>query len=146
MRRFSAAVLVLVLGMSLAACGDPEKKYCDALQADQVKIDDIINSSSGAALLNGLPVLTGLAAKAPADLTDEWQTFVNAVEGLRDALKAAGVSASDFTGGKIPASVTGDKRQNLVAAADTLSSDDVVSAVDGIETQARDVCKLNLGL
>jgi hypothetical protein len=145
-RRAAAAVLVLVLATTLAGCGDPQKTYCDALRADQVKIDDIINSRSGGALLTGLPVLTGLADKAPDDLTDEWQTFVNAVEGLRDALKAAGVSASAFTGGRIPASVTGEKRQNIVAAADTLSSDDVVNAVTGIESQARDVCKVNLGL
>ncbi len=53
---------------------------------------------------------------------------------------------SEFRDGKIPASVTGDDRQSIVAAADTLSSAPVVSAVSGIETQGRDVCKVNLGL
>ncbi len=31
-------------------------------------------------------------------------------------------------------------------AADQLSSDDVVAAASGIEQEARDVCKINLGL
>ena len=87
-----------------------------------------------------------LADAAPDDLTDEWQTFVNALEGLRDALRDAGVKPSEFRHGRIPASVTGDDRQSIVAAADTLSSAPVVSAVSGIETQGRDVCKVNLGL
>ena len=34
----------------------------------------------------------------------------------------------------------------IIAAADQLSSDDVVAAAAGIEQEARDVCKINLGL
>ena len=146
MRRLAAAVLILSLAAPLGGCADQEEKYCDALRQNRTRIDEIINASGGDALLEGLPVFRDLADQAPDDLTDEWQTFVNALEGLRDALDDAGVKASEFRDGKIPAFVTGDDRQTIVAAADTLGSPPVVSAVSGIETQGRDVCKVNLGL
>ena len=146
MRRLAAAVLTVLLAASLGACADQEEKYCDALRNDRTRIDEIINSTRSDALLAGLPLFRDLADEAPDDLTDEWQTFVNALEGLRQALDDAGVKASEFRDGKIPASVTGEDRQSIVAAADTLGSDAVVSAVSGIETQGRDVCKVNLGL
>jgi hypothetical protein len=145
-RRLAAAVLTVVLVASLGACADQEEKYCDALRNDRTRIDEIINSTRSDALLAGLPLFRDLADEAPDDLTDEWQTFVNALEGLRQALDDAGVKASEFRDGKIPSSVTGDDRQSIVAAADTLGSDAVVSAVSGIEAQGRDVCKVNLGL
>ena len=146
MRRLAATVLTLALAVTLCGCGDQEEKYCDALRKDRTRIDEIINASGGDALLAGLPVFRDLADEAPDDLTDEWQTFVNALEGLQDALDEAGVKPAEFRDGRIPASVTGDARRTIVAAADTLSSPPVVSAVSGIETQGRDVCKVNLGL
>ena len=146
MRRLAATVLTLALSVTLCGCGDQEEQYCDALRKDRTRIDEIINASGGDALLEGLPVFRDLADEAPDDLTDEWQTFLNALEGLQDALRDAGVKPSEFRDGKIPASVTGDDRRTIAAAADTLSSPPVVSAVSGIETQGRDVCKVNLGL
>ncbi|HEY5419745.1 MAG TPA: hypothetical protein VIL10_03335 [Marmoricola sp.] len=146
MRRLAAPALTLALVSTLCGCGDQEETYCDALRQDRTRIDEIISSSGGDALLAGLPVFRDLADEAPDDLTDEWQTFVNALEGLQDALRDAGVKPSQFRGGRIPTSVTGDDRRSIIAAADTLSSAPVVSAVSGIETQGRDVCKVNLGL
>lgn len=146
MRRLVVLFLTLVLALTLGACGDTRENYCKAVKGDQVKLSAMINSSSLDALLTGLPLLKSLAGRAPDDLTDEWQTFINAIEGLRDALTKAGVKPSDFKGGSIPASVQGQERRNVIAAANTLSSDEVVSAANGIETQARDVCKVNLGL
>ncbi len=107
-RRPAAAVLTLALAATLCGCGDQQEKYCDALRQDRTRIDEIINATGGAALLAGLPVFRDLADEAPDDLTDEWQTFVNALEGLQDALHDAGVKPSEFRHGKIPASVTGD--------------------------------------
>ena len=50
-----------------------------------------------------LPMLRDLADKAPADLTDEWQTFLGALDGLQQALRTPGSNPSDFTAGKPPA-------------------------------------------
>ncbi len=141
-----ASALALALVTTLAGCASTEEKYCDALREDRVRIDEMINGSGSDALLRGLPLFHDLADQAPDDLTDEWQTFLNAVEGLQDALDGAGLEPADLRDGTIPASVTGDDRQSIVAAADTLSSPAVVNAVSGIETQGRDVCKVNLGL
>lgn len=141
----AAAVLSLGLAAGLAACGDPNQSYCSAISKDQARLSEMINSSTPDALITDLPLLESLAAKSPDDLTDEWQTFLNAIKGLRDALKGAGLSASDVKGG-LPVSVQGQQRRTLIAAADTLSSHDVVDAANGIETQARDVCTVNLGL
>jgi hypothetical protein len=91
-------------------------------------------------------VFRDLADEAPDDLTDEWQTFVNALEGLQDALRDAGVKPSSSGTARSRRPSPGDDRRTIVAAADTLSSPPVVSAVSGIETQGRDVCKVNLGL
>ena len=96
MRRLAAAVLTLALAATLCGCGDQEETYCDALRQDRTRIDEIINASGGDALLAGLPVFRDLADEAPDDLTDEWQTFVNALEGLQDALRDAGVKPSEF--------------------------------------------------
>ncbi|MGI9156033.1 MAG: hypothetical protein ACR2FG_05270 [Marmoricola sp.] len=141
----AAAVLALVLAAGLGACGDPNQSYCSAITKDQARLGEMVNSSTPDALVTDLPLLESLAAKSPDDLTDEWQTFLNAIKGLRDALKSAGLKASDVKGG-LPTSVQGQQRRTLIAAADTLSSHDVVDAANGIETQARDVCKVNLGL
>lgn len=144
MRRLVGPVVALVMAATLGGCG--REDYCDAITRDQAKLSAMINSQSLDALITDLPLLKSLATKAPDDLTDEWQTFLNAIEGLRDALHVAGLQPSDFRDGRMPASVTGEGRRNVIAAANTLSSDEVVSAAGGIETQARDVCKVNLGL
>ena len=146
MRPLIAAGVALGLAAGLAACGDPEQGYCDAVTKDQTQLTAMISSSSPDALITDLPLLESLAAKSPEDLTDEWQTFLNAITGLRDALGRAGLKTSEFKGNGIPSSVQGQRRRDLIAAADTLSSQAVVDAANGIETEARDVCHVNLGL
>ncbi|RLV50222.1 hypothetical protein D9V37_05750 [Nocardioides mangrovicus] len=142
MRRLAVAAVLLLVA---SGCGSQRERYCSALKTDQKQLSQILSTSDPGGLITGLPTLKALGAKAPDELTDEWQTFLNAVEGLRDALDAAGVKPSQYRDG-LPASVTGAKKQAVVDAADTLASDGVVDAANGIETQARDVCKLDLGL
>lgn len=98
------------------------------------------------ALLGKLPLLHDLADRAPADVADEWQTFLGALDGLSEALDTAGIEASDFTGGKPPAGLSVADRAGIATAVQQISSDDVVQAANGVEQQARDVCKVNLGL
>lgn len=137
----AAAVLVVTLG----GCASTTEKYCDAVRSEQVRLGEMVNSDRIDALLSGIPLLRSLAKQAPDELSDEWQTFLNAVTGLDDALDAAGLKASDVRDG-LPASLTGQDRKDVAAAASRLASSDVVSAADGIETQARDVCKVNIGV
>ena len=145
--RSRVAVVLVALLLPLAGCGgDPTDSYCSDLRTQSKKISDMIGSDSPTALLDGLPTLRDLSEKSPEDLTDEWQTYLGALEGLRDALKKAGVKASDFVDGKPPAGLSTTDRKAIAEAASVIATDQVVEASGGIEQQARDVCKVNLGL
>jgi hypothetical protein len=132
--------------LPLAGCGDPTADYCAALKDDNKEIAAMIGSDSPSALLGGLPTLRDLADKAPEDLTDEWQTFLGALDGLDKAIKDAGVKPSDFKGGKPPNGLSASQQKAISEAANAIGADDVVQASSGIEQQARDVCQVNLGL
>ena len=142
----TVSVLLVVLA-SVSGCGqDPIDAYCSDLGAHRKQIADMLDSTSPDALFARLGLMKGLAEKAPSDLQDEWQTFLDAVEGLHDALRHAGVEPSDFVDGKPPEGLAPADQKAIIDAADQLSSDDVVQAASGIEQEARDVCKINLGL
>jgi hypothetical protein len=149
MRRRTAATtaLVAVLAIAGTSCGaDPEKAYCQALQADQEMFAAMQDDSSGLALLQHRAALHQLADRAPDDLTDEWQTFLGAVDAFAQTLDEVGVKPDDFVDGQPPAGLDQEKRTRIANAASELAAEDVVAAANGIEQQARDVCKLQLGL
>ncbi len=133
----------LVLTGLLAGCGSSEDDYCAALKQQQSIFAD---DGTGVSLLVHLADLEDVAAKAPDDLTDEWQTALTALQGLRDAIVAAGVEPVDFVDGKPPSSVSGADQRRIAAAASRVSEQGVVEAINGIDQQAKDVCKLQLGL
>lgn len=141
-RALVAAAGSLLLLLPVACGGDAEAGYCAALKKDQ-QIFSL--DADGNLLIADLPELEALATKAPEDLQDEWQTFVAGLSGLRKALDAAGVKPAEFSGTR-PADVTDAEWSAIRVAADNASADDVAAASNGIDQQARDVCKLQLGL
>jgi hypothetical protein len=142
-RRAAAGLVALALLGLPVACGDAEASYCDALRSRQ---EIFAGDGSSDGFLDALPDLEELAEKAPDDLRDEWQTFTGALETLDKTIVAAGVKPRDIVGGRKPATVTDAQWTAITTAADSLSSVDVAQAVDGIDQQAKDVCKLQLGL
>jgi hypothetical protein len=140
-----AAAATLLLPLS-ACGGDDEKSYCDALKSDQQLFAEMQDDTSGLGLLKHRTTLRALAEKAPDDLTDEWQTFLGALDAFAGTLREVGVAPGDFVDGKPPATLAPDDRTRIADAANELSSADVVEAADGIEQHAKDVCKLQLGL
>lgn len=145
MRRLALVLILVAAGVT--GCGDQQQAYCNQFSKDQVAFSDIMNGQDpGAALLAHIPMLKGLSERAPSDLAAQWQTFVNAVVGLQEALRAAGAKPSEFHGNKVPDRIKGQARADIVAAASRLGEPDVTAAVGDIEQQARDVCKINLGL
>jgi hypothetical protein len=141
----AAAVLALVA--TLSGCGqDPIDAYCSDLSAHQKQLSTMLDSTSPNSLFSHLALLKELAKKSPSDLQDEWQTFLNAVDDLNAALEHAGVKPSQFTDGKPPSGLSAADQKAIVDAADELSSDDAVNAAAGIQQEATDVCKINLGL
>ena len=145
MRRLVTAAAVALL-LALVGCGDPTEDYCSELQKDRKEFAEMLESDSASALLSNLPMLRDLAEKAPDDLSDEWQTYLRAIEGLDTAIERAGVEPSDFDDGKPPAGLSEGDQKAIAEAAGQITTDDVISASSGIEQQARDVCKINLGM
>ncbi len=145
MRRLATAVAAILL-LTLTGCGDPTEDYCSELRKDRKEFAEMLESESSSALLGNLPMLRDLAEKSPDDLSDEWQTYLRAIEGLDQAIERAGVEPSDFDGGKPPAGLSEGDRKAIAEAAGQITTDEVIAAASGIEQQARDVCKVNLGL
>jgi hypothetical protein len=145
-RRAAATALAISLLVLSAGCGDQEKAYCGALKSDQKMFAEMRDDTSGLALLKHRTALHQLADQAPSDLHDEWQTFLGAIDTFARTLHDAGVAPGDFVDGQAPAGVSAETRTRIAQAANELASDDVVTAANGIEQQAKDVCKLQLGL
>jgi len=145
MRRLVPAVLAVLL-LGLVGCGDPIEDYCSQLREDRKEFAEMLESESSSALLGNLPMLRDLAEKSPDDLSDDWQTYLRAIEGLDKAIKDAGVKPSDFNGGKAPAGLSKSEQQDIAEAAGQITTEEVITAATNIEQQARDVCKVNLGL
>jgi hypothetical protein len=144
--RLGAAFSVAVLLLAPTACGDKEAGYCKALKSDQKLFAEMEDDPSGLGLLKHRTTMHALADKAPDDLDDEWQTFLGALDAFSSTLADAGVKPGDFVDGKPPAGLSASDRTRIANAASELSSEDVVEAANGIEQQAKDVCKLQLGL
>jgi hypothetical protein len=144
--RLVTAVLVGALAFGVAGCGDKGKSYCAALKGDQEMFSEMQDDTSGLGLLEHRSTFHKLGDKAPDDLADEWQTFNGAIDAFAQALDETGVEPGDFVNGQPPAGLSAADRTRIANAASELSSADVVEAANGIEQQAKDVCKLQLGL
>ena len=140
------AAVTLLVPLALAGCGDQEKTYCSALETRQQLFGEMQDDASGLGLLKHRSTLHTLGAKAPDDLSDEWQTFLGALDAFAKTLDDAGVEPDDFVDGQPPAGLSEAERAKIANAASELSSADVVDAANGIEQHAKDVCKLQLGL
>jgi hypothetical protein len=141
-------VLTALLLLPLSGCGESSiESYCGEVREHRRQLAEMVSSEQGPeALLDGLPLLRDLAEEAPDDISDEWQTFLNAVENLDSALDDAGVSPEEFEGGRPPEELSQAEREAVADAASGLTTDEVAGAAGGIEQQARDVCKVNFGL
>ena len=145
MRRLATAVVVTLL-LALAGCGDPTEDYCSQLREDRKEFAEMLDSNSSSALVDNLPMLRELSEKSPEDLSDEWEIFLTAVEGLDQAIERAGVKPSDFEDGKAPPGLSAGDKKAIAEAAGQITTEEVITAATGIEQQARDVCKVNRGL
>lgn len=141
MRQLVASVLLLALVATGCDKSDDDARadYCDQVKADADAITRAVDEKGSAAFVDLLPTLEGLADKAPSDVRDEWQVFLNALRGLRDALDATGVKPEEVTG-KLPAGLSAADRRRIRGAASVLAGDDVRLATKSVEQHALDVC------
>ena len=143
----AAVLLVALLTPALAACGGSDRdSYCDAVHDHQTKLTDIVSSTDPAALLQARDILTDLQDRAPSDITQQWKVLVDAIDGLRDALDAAGVDPGTYDRAHPPAGVTAEQRQAIDEASTRLASPDVAGALEAVDQEVRDVCHTPLTL
>jgi len=155
-RRLTAAVAVAVLLLGvLTGCTNPVTwvtggneydEYCGDLSSHQVQFADMFASSSVDALLKNLPMLEKIAPKAPSDIADDWQNFLTPIQGLQKALDKAGIKAADYHDGVPPEGTSAANRKAIGQAAALLATATATAAASAIDQEARDVCKLNLGM
>jgi hypothetical protein len=133
-------VLALLLGLLAGGCKDQQEKYCDAVKDHQQELGEVLGDGSPDALLKALPIFRDLAGDAPEDLRDEWKTVIDAVAGLQQALEDAGVDPTTYDRDHPPAGLSQADKDAIDAAAGQLSSDETVTALSGVDQQAKDVC------
>ena len=145
MRRPLALLVAALLLVGATACSetadDRRAAYCAQVKKDSTALSKGVAEGGPGAFLEVLPTLEGLAKKSPSDLKDEWQTLLNALTGLQDALDAAGLEPGDIQDGRLPADLPKEDRKRVRDAASVLTTPEVVAATQGIEQHALDICK-----
>jgi hypothetical protein len=136
---------VVLLITVLAGCGG-RGDYCAEVKDRQAELSEVTASGSPAALLDALPILRDLAEQAPDDIRDEWQTLLDPLEGLDDALRAADVDPSSYDPDDLPEDLEDAERQRIEDAGAALADPAVARAFDSVQQQAKDVCHTPLSL
>jgi hypothetical protein len=133
-------VAAVVLASLTAGCKDQQEKYCDSVRSHQQELGEVLGDGSPDALLKALPIFEKLADGAPEDLRDEWKTVIDAVAGLQQALEKADVDPSTYDRDHPPPGLSKADKDAIDAAAARLADQDTVTALSGVDQQAKDVC------
>ena len=150
LRRTATLFAAVLVTAGLTSCSG-EKSYCSSLKEDQKQLTRLSQESAKPgkagtqALGDTVGVLSDLRDEAPDDVSDEWDTLVEALEGLLTAIKDSGAPASEFAGGATPEGVTTGQLKAVQQAATELQSTRVQQAGASIEQHASDVCRVDLG-
>ena len=140
-----ALALAVVLPMA-TACSDSTSDYCEAVKEHQQELSEIVAGGGPAALLEALPIFEDLAAQAPSDISDEWDTIIDALQALEKALEDAGIDPAAYDRENPPPGLSAAERDRIEAAADGVADPRTGAALEGVDQQARDVCKTSLYL
>ena len=142
--------ILVVLGCVLATLAvtsgvswwrESQAGYCERVEAGREELGRFSAEAGPAGILQALPLLEDLAADAPDDIQDEWQTLLHALRALDRAFRDARVDPASYA----PATVTGADRERIEAAAADLGSPQVRESSLGIEQHALDVCQTPIG-
>jgi len=148
-RRPTVALVGLLLVASTTSCASETESYCAELQEQKQALTELASGSTdtdGSVLDETLEVFQDLRGAAPGDIEDEWSTLVFAYEALVEAFDAAGTTPGEYDPGSPPEGVSDAEARRIEGAAAELRSKRVVTAADGLQQHARDVCKVDLGL
>jgi hypothetical protein len=136
----AAVVVALVVWKHQRCDDDPYASYCAAVAEHRGLIGAATQEGATTGLIAALPSFQALRAKAPADVADDWATLIDAVDGLVDALHAAGVDPASYDRAHPPASLSPQQRDAIDAAATRLGSPETRAALASVDQEARDVC------
>ncbi len=146
--RRSVVALVVALLLPLAACGgDDSASYCSDLRKDRKEIADMLDSGSPRRCSATCRCCTTSRTSPRRDLADEWQTFVGRPGRSRRGDRrrrgeAVGLQGRQAARRAQRGGEEVDRRRRRTRS----RTEAVVQAASGIEQQARDVCKINLGI
>ena len=146
-RRTALAAAGVLVAAGLTGCSHGTEAYCSTLKDDQKKLAALAEQAGkpGQAGADAVARTVSVRDQAPDDIADEWDTLVEALQGLVDAVKATGHPLGDFAGGAKPDGVTTGQYDAVKQAASELQSTRVQQAGKSIEQHAQDVCKVDLG-
>ena len=133
-------------GVDQAQVAEGFEEYCEEVEERRAQIGAAVAAGPQTGLIRALPSFKALAAKAPDDIRDEWDTVIEAIEDLVDAFDEAGADPASYDLKNPPADVSAADRDAIQAAAVALGSQSTRAALAGVDQQARDVCKTPLSL
>lgn len=142
----TALVAVLLVPLLVNGCASQQEKYCSALEESERTLQELGDGGfeQAGTVARTTDVFEGLAAEAPEDLRDEWDTLTGAWRGLEQALVAADADERMFEAGERPEGMSAEDYDRISQAAVQLRSTRVVEAASGIERHAQDVCDVDL--
>jgi hypothetical protein len=143
------AAMLAAASALLAGCGgddDPFASYCEEVEAQRPAVSEDLAAGGGTGLIDALPEFQKLAAKAPDDIQDEWDTVTSRIGDLVSALEDADVDPATYDRKRPPDGLTPEEKDAIDAAAQALVTPEMTEALNGVEQQARDVCKTPLTL
>ncbi len=158
MKRLSAAVAALLLGVTLGACsssGSDDQKssssgdYCAVLKRSQDSFGALgFDRLTDEQFAKSRESISQLQQAASGPIADDWSTLGTGLDGLKKAVEDAGVSLSD-----IPQLVTGNapngldpaQAQQLVGELQKFAANPELSkAANEIQTDAKQTCNVDL--
>ena len=136
-----AASLLLLAALALTGCsGDPQEDYCEAVTDHQEELTDVAASEDSGALFDALDTYDDLREQAPRDIADDWDSVIDPLRALEQALEDHGVDPSSYTADEPPADLDDEGREEIEAAARDVGSEQTVTAMAAVEQHALDVC------
>ena len=147
MARVLSFVVVLLLLPVVAGCEQSEEErradYCAAVSDAAEELTRTADEGGAGAFLDALPLLEDLAQQSPSDLKDEWQTYLGALQNLRDVLADVEVAPDELEDG-VPERLSKAERRRVEGAVRLVRSEKTRTAAAGITQQALDVCDTQL--
>jgi hypothetical protein len=145
-----AATAVLAFG-ALAGCGSDTdgvgSAYCSDLETTRVNLATI-NGGDLSELVATTDQLHAVAAEAPQEVAEEWETFVGGFDAILAAFREAGFdSADDMAGlkdGAWPSDVDVVALQDAMDEIQELGDDEFKKAGDAISDHADRACGVDL--